>query len=416
MTFLAYDPDRLAMLERRARLALDQLHRLRSDDPDADDAMRTLTRVGLHLTDGLLPVLQRVLRQDPLREPIPERDDLPAVRNSLARFMAVERGWTVMADPWPDDPQRVTVEEAMALARRLHEIPPAELVDDPEQLAWLTAELDRIGRDPHLAAVFDTEFHGWASWVAALAEPRALRMAGIDTRLHVSIDQLDATIAAFARVAHHTVTGGRGPSTALAAIDDMPRYAAALFLRGLGLQPDLLADVAARLVTRPRDDLDDLPGPNTNDAVLQQLLAEPLALPHFLLRTAPNLGQVAHDLADATLLEAALLRGTDPALIDAPTAGRIVVPALHWYFADPEHSTGTFAADLVVPWTPQFAPANDDWGLASDVRRDLIDRALQTPASLQRFIEQTNRSSPTRGTTSRRERPGPSTNTPAIWP
>ncbi len=388
MTFLAYDPERLTMLEHRARLALDQLHRLHSDDPDAVDAMRTIRQVRLRVHEGLLPLVQRILRNDPLSEPIAERDDLSAVQNSLARFMAVERGWAVMVDPRPDDPQQVTVDEARALARRLREIPPAELADDPERLAWLTAELDRIGRDPVLAATFDAEFDAWAEWVQALAEPRARRMAGIDTRLHVSIDQLDATIDAFARVAHHTVTAGRGRSPALAALDDMPRYAAALFLRDLVLPPDLLGDVAARVITRPRDDLDELPGPNTNDTVLLMLLAEPLALPHFLVAIAPHLVQVAHDLADATLIETALLRGTDPALVDPTTAGRIIVPAMQWYLSDPEHSAGTFTADLVVPWTPQFAPANDDWDLASGARRDLIDRALQTPDALQRFVEQ----------------------------
>lgn len=391
MTFLAYDPVGLEMLERRARLAVDQLRRLRCDDPDADDAARTLRRVRQHLDEGLLPVVRRILRNDPLREPVPDREDLPAIQNSLARFMAVERGWAVMMDPLPDDPNRVTVDEALALARRLREIPPSELVDDPEWLAWLTAELDRIGRDPRLSATFVAEFGDWAPWVAALADPRAHRLAGIDTRLHVSIDQLDATIDAFARIAHHTVTGGRGPSPALAALDQMPRYAAALFLRDLGLPPDLLGDVAAHLVTRPSDDLDELPGPNTNDTVLQQVLAEPLALPHFLLRSAPHLVQVAHDLADPSLLEAALMRGTDPELVDARTAGRIVIPALRWYLDDPEHGTGTFAAELVVPWTAQFAASNDDWNLDVGERVRLIERALETPDALAAFIAQRDR-------------------------
>jgi hypothetical protein len=391
MTFLAYDPLRLTALEVRTRVALEQLHRLRSDDPEATDTMRTIRTVQLHLGDGLLPLVRRILDQDPLREPIPERDDLPAVQNALARYMAVEHGWAVMVDPRPDDPQQVTFEEAFSLARRLREIPPAELVNDPERLGWLTAELDRIGRDPHLAATFDAEFGEWAPWMTALAQPRARRMAGIDTRLQVSVDQLDATIDAFARVAHHAVTGGRGPSAALAAMDDMPRYAAALFLRDLGLPPDLLGDAAARLVTRQRDDLDELPGPNTNDTVLQQLLAEPMALPHFLLRTAPHLVQVAHDLADPSLLEAALIRGTDPELIDARAAGRIVVPALQWYLDDPEHATGTFAAELVVPWTAQFAVANDDWDIDVAERVGLIERALQTPDSLAAFISQRDR-------------------------
>ena len=108
-----------------------------------------------------------------------------------------------------------------------------------------------------------------------------------------------------------------GRSPALAAMDDMPRYAAALFLRDLGLPPDLLGDVAARLVTRPRDDLDELPGPNTNDTVLQHVLAEPMALPHFLLRTAP------HHASAATICAPAGQSGLRPA-VGGPSSSRRV--------------------------------------------------------------------------------------------
>ena len=384
MTYLAYDPIGLRIFEVRATRALEQLRRLRSDDPDAATAMRTVRRIVHHMDGDMLPTVHRILRADPLREDIDDRDDLPAVQNSLARFMAVERGWAVALDPRADDPTRTTVDEARALGRRLQELSPKDLADDPSRMRWITRELNLIGADPAPAAAFAAEFDRWAEWTSALARPRAMRVAQLDGGMRMGLDDLDMAIAAFAHVAHHQV----GAGGTLPWLDTVDPYTAALVVRDLGLTGQALADMVRRLRDRPAEELDDLPGENTGDILLKALLAEPSALAPYLLAAVWHPASIFDHLVDPGLAAEVARRGSDPALVDPDTARRIVVPLLAYFAQDRSLDPGLLLADLIVPWTVYFSPANNRWNLDAAFATKLVNTALRQKGALNRFVEQ----------------------------
>ena len=387
MTYLAYDPDRLRMLQVRAQLAVEQLFRLRNDDPDASDAMGVVRRTTADVHDGMLPAVWRVLHAQPLRAAIDDRDDLPAVQNALARFMAIEHGWAVALDPLADDPARVTVEEATALGRRLQELSPNEVVGDSERLTWVTNELEVIGRDPQLSAAFAAEFHAWADWAIALARPRALRVAHIEGTTHAGLGQIEAAIAGFAHVAHHAV---RGDAMDLQWLDTIDPYAAALFVRELGLTGRQLAATVDRILVSPRMELDDLPGENTADLLLKTMLAEPTALVPFLTSVMQHPTALFDHLVDPTLADQVVLRASDPALVGPDEARGVVIPVLEYFAHDESLDPGTLLADLVAPWTVYFSPSNLEWGLDTDHSSHLMEVALHSDGALARFVERSD--------------------------
>lgn len=377
MTYLAYRPDRLATLSVRMRRAADELRTLRCHDPAADEVMNSLRRTATMLDEQWLPVIERVLRADPLRAPSRPDRDLAALEHCLARMAAVELGWAVAADPTADDPRRTTAAEVHALARRLTELDPDDVLDDEDALEWLTTEARAITRDPVLAAQFLAEFDGWGRWGDAIARRRAMIVAHLREG---DLDGLDDATRALAQV--HDVV----PSPRLDWVDDMSPYAAALFVRHLDLPSAQLASITDRLLQRPPDELDDLRGPNTADLLLGALLRDPIACTRYLELAVRHPSTFVDTLADPALADRLLRKGTDPATTDVRSAGRILPALLRWYAADLTRDPGTLLADLVSPWTLQFSPANDDWGVLAAERNQLIRFALRGDG-LQRFID-----------------------------
>lgn len=377
MTYLAYRPDRLTALSVRMRHAAAELRALRCDDPAADEVMRNLRRTATTLDEQWLPIIDRVLRADPLRAPTDPHRDLAALEHSLARVAAVEWGWAVAADPTSDDPRHTTTEEVHALARRLAELEPDEVLDDEDALEWLATEARAITRDPALAAQFLNEFHDWGRWGDAFARRRAMIVAHLDEG---DLGVLDDAVRALARV-HNVV-----PTPRLDWLDDMSPYAAALFVRQLDLPAPRMAVVVDVLLQRPADELDGLRGPNTADLLLGALLRDPVACSRYLELAVHHPATFLDTLADPGLADRLLRVGTDPATTDVASAGRILPALLAWYATDPTREPGTLLADLVSPWTLQFSPANHDWTVLASERNRLIRFALRGEG-LQQFID-----------------------------
>lgn len=69
--WVGYHPQRIVTLLARAVEAVVELERLRSDAPEAEDALRTVRTVRLHLEGGLLTLVERIVRSDVLLAPTP---------------------------------------------------------------------------------------------------------------------------------------------------------------------------------------------------------------------------------------------------------------------------------------------------------------------------------------------------------
>lgn len=394
MTYLAYDPLALVQLRRRAERCIDELFRTRSSDADAAAAMRTIRAARDLLQDELVPVLRLVDAHQTLGRAADDALDLPALPNSLARWAAVQRGWWVAPDPTPDDSSTITPEEAAALSWRLSQLDPDDVAGDRPLREWLLGELDALAADPDAAVRFTEGFDGWERWATVLGTHRANERSGFD-ETDLGVADLDELVTAFGRVAHHAAvrpgaTGGPdGVPEALPWLGTVPPYAAALFLKGLDLPDPVLADVAARLATAEDPlALDVQFGPDTVDVLISAMQDRPAALAAFFDATADDPGTWFH-CADTAAVRAAVLAGTDPAVMDVATAGRVVPAALSWLAANPEYATGDLLAGLVAPWTVQFSGANHDWDLSASARGQLIAEALRTDDALAAFVEQT---------------------------
>lgn len=391
MTYLAYDPSALAALRRHTEECIHQLFRVRSDDGEAAAAMRAVRAARDLLTDELMPVIRRVEHADALARNGDDRLDLPALSNSLARWAAVSRGWSVAPDPTPDDRRVVTLEEAEALAWRLSQLAPDAVTSDPATRDWLVEELDALSRNPDAAIRFTAAFDGWERWAAVLGRHRANERSAFD-ETDLTVADLDGLIGAFARVAHHAaVRGGAGsdPFAALPWLTAVPPYAAALFLNGLRLPDPMLAAAATRLATAEDPmGLDLQFGPDTMDVLVSVLRDHPAALLGFFDATSGDPGVWFH-CADAEAVRDALVAATDPTVADHRTAGRVVLASLQWLTANPELATGEVLAGLVAPWTVQFSSANDDWEMGGPERGALIAAALRVDDALDLFVLQT---------------------------
>ena len=377
MTYLAYRPDRLATLSVRMRHAAAELRALGCDDPAADDVLRSIRRTADELEQHWLPVVDRVLRADPLRAPTDPRRDLAALDNSLARMAAIELGWAVAPDPTADNPQRTTAAEVHALARRLAELDIDDVLDDPDALEWLTTEAEAIGRDPALAAQFLDEFDDWGRWGDAMARRRAMTVAHLADH---DVDALDGAIGALAAITNVV------PTPRLGWLHDMSPYAAAQFAQHLDLPARRLAAVYDTILQRPSDELDGLRGPNTADVLVNALLCEPTAAAAYLELAVQHPATFLDSLADPALAGLLLRVGTDPATASAEQVGHILPTLLAFYAADPTRDPGILLADLVSPWTLQFSPANREWAATAEERNRLIRFALRGDG-LQRFID-----------------------------
>ena len=148
MGLLAYDLRRLEALRVALGAALDYLHAIRCDDAAAEPAMtgiRTATRT---LNEFCIPRVHDILASDSMTSYHAADVDGNAIHNSLVYTMATSYRWKVSTDPFEDDAQIVTVEEARALGFRLQHGDLDKLTSTAAERAFIVQQLAVITADP----------------------------------------------------------------------------------------------------------------------------------------------------------------------------------------------------------------------------------------------------------------------------
>ena len=143
MTFLAYDPERLASLRLQMAAAVDERRRVASTDPAAADALRVV-RLALDVLDHVwMPFVTTLLATDPLARGVPhELGDLTLLR--------------------------LDVTGVHALAQTVAEADPSQLADDERMMSRLAAEMELIGAHPELVRALLADLDEMEPYVAAI--------------------------------------------------------------------------------------------------------------------------------------------------------------------------------------------------------------------------------------------------------
>lgn len=398
---LAYHPERLATLRNAVVNAIIELRGTTCGLYEALPSDAAVRRMRKDLEVLLLPTIDRILSSAPLHRNSPGVD-LDRLDQSLFRVMSSGYGWHLATDFVGDDATVVTPEEARALGAMLNDADVDDLLNDPEQMAWLAQQLEIISRDPALTAAFLANFHDWARLCNALGYARVdLTVRGDDAGAEAiaavaRIDRVVTALAATRAVQLTDLDQCTDPAALIPQFDEMTPYAAALVARELSLDPQELAAVSALILTRWQADntyeYDSwTPGPNAADLLFEAIAASPEAAAAFVLYAADHPAILFQSADDPALAYQVALIGTAPDNLPTELAGEVVITFLHWFETserylnpvDPTYPTGweLFLADLITPWTLQFSPLNSDWD-------DIVDQNDTTKAALLAFVVQ----------------------------
>jgi hypothetical protein len=409
MGLLAYDPDRVTLLRHRLSAAADELRTLRSTDPAAQDTMRSVARIRSDLELAWLPLLSRILDSKALTERW-WRPFTGALEFSLITVMANGYGWSVQPDPLHDDTATVTAAEARSLGAMLNTADLVSLVDDRDQLKWLTQQLAIIGRDPALSANFLANFDSWPTLTYVLGGEHArTNRADITAVFDGAMSIWAHTLPSDARSAGKSAT----LASLLPQVDDVDLYVQALMVRSLHLDALTLATVAHELLVRwlalkadlsARVTFDRLPGtgPNAADLLLSLLLDDPTACVWFTRLAAQHPAVLFETLNDPDLAYQVVLIGTDPANTTVTAAGRALLAILDYFDVDPytrrgfdtdghPGEYGPFLGGLVAPWLLQFTMNNNDWDAPVNKKTALLGVALRDEQAMTRLIADAER-------------------------
>ena len=404
---LAYHVGRLTQLEVSLRRSLDQLLAISVSDPAAAEPMRCVHAAASQIDLTWLPLVRRILAEDPLNHDDRRSAGIGALDHALVKVMVDGYGWSAQRDMLTDDATTVTAEEARALGARLNDL--TIDVDDPEQLEWLAQQLAIIGSDPALSAAFLANFHDWAELCDHLAARHALLLSDTPHSSPTSVDAIDAVFSGLGSIARYGLptTGCPLPSTVLPQIDEMRPYSAALVVQYMGLHGELLAQVSDHLLQRwlampwqansgeqPTDV--HFSGPNTADLLFSLMLTDSVAAAHFAALASDHPDVLFRTADNSSLTQQLLLTATDPANASAAEAGAIIVPLLS-YFADggpllqPGHEGYSdtwplFLVDLISPWVLQLSTRNDEFGVSDQHVESLLAMVLDDPAALDRLV------------------------------
>ena len=357
-----------------------------------------------------LPLVTRLLDNDPLSRRFRTVLGFNSLDQSLIRVMADGYGWSVQHDPLADDSAVVTVDEARALGAMLNNVGVVALANDREQLAWLARQLDVIGRDAALSAEFLANFHNWDVLPYVLAQQRAYSYDrdDADATFAGDIDPVfDGLMAIWmTTLPVATLRAGTAASITnlLPPMDKPDRYVQALMLHALRLDPIAMATVANELL---RDWLDtkatfgtsiDLQvgfGPNAADLLLQDIACSSAASAAFLALVDDRPALLFETLDDPVIGHQIARSGTDPAHTSPAAAGRSVLSILDYFEIDPyiildtdgyPGEYGPFLAQLVAPWLLQFTGANDEWAADDRTKARLLAVALSHEDSLHALV------------------------------
>ena len=416
MALLAYDPERVGRLRQKLAEASIELRMVRCTDPAAADAMRIVRSTVEQLDATWLPLVGRLLDNDPLSGRLRKVLGLNSLDQSLIRVMADGYGWSVHHDPLADDTAIVTVEEARALGAMLNSVGPVALADDPEQLAWLAQQFDVIARDPALSEEFLANFHNWDVLPYVLAQQRAYSYdrdyAG--TTFAGDIDPVfDGLMAIWmTTLPVATLRAGTAASITdlLPPMDNRDRYVQALMLHALRLDPIAMATVANDLLHDWLDaketfgtsiDLEVAFGPNAADLLLQDIACSSAASTAFLALIVDRPALLFATLADPIIGHQIARTGTDPAHTSSAAAGRSVLSILDYFGTNPYTTSldtdgypgdyGPFLGELVAPWLLQFTGANDEWAASDRTKARLLAVALDDAESLHALVAASHR-------------------------
>lgn len=407
MGLLAYDPVRVARLQRALDELLAALRATRCADPSATAAMQAVRVLAAHIEEQWLPLTSRVLSADPLTSRQRRDAQVDRLDRSLVKVMADGYGWSVLHDPL-SAASTVTPADARALGARLND-DSTVFVDDPEQMRWLARQLAIIGNDSALSREFLANFHDWAELCDRLAGHRALLLSGEPFATSTTVAALDDVFAGLGLVAGHDLPSGACPmpDAVLPEMDLMHPYSAALVVRHLGLSGDLLGQLSEHLLSRwldvPRQHHLDRPptdvhldGPNTADLLLPLVSTDPVAARWLVTAAVQQPDLLFATADDPELAHRLVLSATDPAHMSAADAAAVIVPIIE-HFADGAYPLGAaadgydgswelFLVDLVAPWTLQFAPLNREFGLDPERQARLLGFVIDDADALDRLV------------------------------
>ena len=405
MGLLAYDPDQLARLRLAMRDALTELEGTVCWSLDAQVAMVAVKEARRRLAQQWLPLVDHLLDADPLAGRALTALGFDDMRNALVQVMHHGYGWAVQPDPREDDPTIVTPEEARALGALLSQGDLDVLLDDPGEMEWVAAQLERIALDPRLTAEFTNNCEDLARVLNSLAE----RRIALDTPSGsgpVTVGQIDLVVHGLAAV-WSTHVGARerclDPAVLLPQADTMTPYAQALLLAAMDVDPTTFAVVAVQILERwliaadgtgqgPSDAFQ--PGPNAADLLFARLIDDQQAAAAFVTLAADEPAILFTTADDPALAQQVAITGTSPAALAAAAAEAQVTAFIEWFqrnapylnTAEPTYPDGwqTFLVDMVAPWTLQFTGLAT-WHFAWTPPEDLLAFVIAQPGAADRL-------------------------------
>jgi hypothetical protein len=384
MSTLAFDPDRLESLWRRMTLAAAELRSLRSDDPSAATALHVAKVAADELEEVWLPFVERLRSSDAL---LPrDRRAMGALDNALAWVMSKGYGWTAGSDPLAAGPMDAAT--ARATGVRISSLDPEALSHDGAAMRRVADALGSAASDPHLAHELLRNWTDFDHFLAVLGDVKSRTLAP-DTFLDTDVHALDDLFARLMDVVH---TASVDPMVVL---DHLSPCTAATIVAGLHLDDEQLATVTdhiARRVANGDGALLDRNAPADALATLLPLFdGRPHAAALLAVASSDHFADLLSAEADHATMYRLLLAATDPAVMSVADAGRVVPALLNEFITTGLVDDGTFIADLVVPWTAQFAAGNRDWAMPDDVRHNLLVAALRDQTALDRFLQRADR-------------------------
>ena len=402
MAFLGYDPDMVVSLRRAVRRCSDQLALLRSTDPEAIDAMRTLASSRTTLDVEWQPVLDGLLGCTALQRGPRAALDWDDLR--LATLIDRQQaGWMIVTDPLAEvgSYDRATEAEAATIGRRLQDEDDIHELSTDE-LLWLADRLRAIERNPAATDAFRSEFADDSDWAALLDRIglECLDQSGRavwDPEAREVLDRIDQLDALLAPLAHMYAAGqhSAGASWYPYVIEQLDPYSAALVLSQLLLQPGVAAVAADEVLQRwlvgndkERMFVDQFTaGDNAADLLFRWLADDAETARQFVIRASAHpelLFRTTHQ--DASII-AVLIAGTGTSDMSVGQAGTTIRPLLDW--ARQNEATLSPAADggvrnirstlaaAVAPWLMQVSARTDDWSWSAAEGDDALHWVIE---------------------------------------
>ncbi len=409
---MGYDRLLLRSLRDVMHRSVGELERIRSSDPEAAAAMRSVRSIHDQIGARWLPLLDSMVACVATDAYRPLHIGLADL--TVSRFGVIQSlyGWAVVTDPLPAsttaDPARgvATLDQAQALGWLLSHGDIDALVSDDE-IAWLDSTLVEIARRPMLADAFLTNLttNGWTHLCNRLGDDRITLVAERTITGHLGdpeqrrlagIDGIVATLGAML-VDDHQRHPHANPLTLLS---DMTPYAAASLVQHLHLESEALASISTTLITRYREGgWSDVqrPGPGTADILIQIMLDTPGASKAFVMAHVSDPAMLLDAPHEAKLAEQLLLSATSHANMTLAESA-VAIPALTRFIRDRYNSgvgfygqfdpdVTTFGVDLIAPWLLQFTAAHAaDWNLGSGETARLLASIIVDDAAFARLM------------------------------